>query len=298
LGLTADGSSLATVQVNRIANIWVGDERDPASAKQITTQTGRDEGLSGIAWSPEGDIIYTTRLTAFQDLWIVNHDGTDNKQITFNTKQNFWPAVSPDGRYLVFVSTRSGNSDIWRTNRDGSDPVQLTADPGIEILPAISADGRSVIYELEDVNNKTSIWRVSIDGGRPEMIVDVGSSRPALSPDGKLLAYRSVPDNSNDPPKFYVKDLAAGTIKAFDVPSVTSGRYFRWSSDGRSVVYADSTAGSSRLYAQPIAGGEPKLIAEFKDKRIYTFDISPRGAGIALALGNEMSEALLISNFN
>jgi serine/threonine protein kinase len=45
LGLTADGSSLATVQVNRIANIWVGDERDPASAKQITTQTGRDEGL-------------------------------------------------------------------------------------------------------------------------------------------------------------------------------------------------------------------------------------------------------------
>jgi hypothetical protein len=39
------------------------------------------------------------------------------------------------------------------------------------------------------------------------------------------------------------------------------------------------------------------LLAEFKDKRIYIFDISPRGAGIALALGNEMSEAMMISNF-
>src|SRR6185503_8712433 len=225
----------ATVQVSRIANIWVGDERDPASAKQITSQTGRDEGLSGVTWTPEGGIIYTTRLTAFQDLWGVNRDGGDNKQITFNTKQNFWPAVSQDGRYLVFVSTRSGNSDIWRSNRDGSDPVQLTSDAGIEILPVISPDGRSVVYELEDGTNKTSIWRVSIDGGSPQRIVDVGSSRPALSPDGVMLAYRWLPD-VNGTPKLVVRKLAGGEPQTFDVPNVTSARYFRWSSDGRSVI--------------------------------------------------------------
>ena len=111
-----------------------------------------------------------------------------------------------------------------------------------------------------------------------------------------MLAYRWLPD-VNGTPKLVVRKLAGGEPQTFDVPNVTSARYFRWSSDGRSVIYADSSAGSSRLYAQPVAGGGPKLIAEFKDKRIYSFDISPRGAGIALALGNEMSEALLISNF-
>jgi eukaryotic-like serine/threonine-protein kinase len=297
LSLTGDGKSLVTVQVGRLVNIWVGDEHDPASGKQITSQTGRDEGLSGVAWTPEGGLIYTTRLTAFQDLWSVNKDGSDNRQITFNSKQNFWPAVSPDGRYLVFVSTRSGDPNIWRSNRDGSEPVQLTTDPGIEGLPVISADGNSVIYQLEDGNNRTSIWRVGIGGGKPELLADAESSRPALSPDGQLLAFRSGPATATGAPKLAVMKLADRSIQQFEVPTITSAKYFRWSSDGKSVVYADSTGGASRLFSQPIAGGEPKLLAEFKDKRIYIFDISPQGAGIALALGNEMSEAMMISNF-
>jgi Tol biopolymer transport system component len=175
--------------------------------------------------------------------------------------------------------------------------VQITTDPGIESLPVISADGKSIIYQLEDGNNRTSIWRVTIDGGKPELLVDAESSRPALSPDGQLLAYRSGPATATGSPKLAVMNLADRLIRQFDVPTVTSARYFRWSSDGKSIVYADSTAGSSRLFSQPMAGGEPKLLAEFKDKRIYIFDISPRGAGIALALGNEMSEAMMISNF-
>jgi serine/threonine protein kinase/Tol biopolymer transport system component len=297
LGTTGNGGSLVTVQVSRTANIWVGSERDPASAKQITSQTGRDEGLSGVAWTPEGELMYTTRLTAFQDLWSVNRDGSDNRQVTFNSKQNFWPAVSPDGRYTIFISTRSGNAEIWRSNRDGSEPVQLTFDPGIESLPVISADSRTVIYELEDGDNTVSIWRVNIDGGAPEMLVGAGASRPALSPDGRSLAYRWHPGNSGGLSQLAIRNMADGTTLLLDLPTATSGRYFRWSSDGRSVLYTDLVAGSSRLYSQPAAGGEPKIAAEFKDKRIYVFDVSPRGAGIALSLGSEMSEGLMISNF-
>jgi Tol biopolymer transport system component len=102
LSLTADGRSVVSVQVNRLANIWVGSEAEPADSHQITTETSRDEGLSGVAWTPDGHIIYTTRIGAFQDLWSVNIDGNDNQQLTFNSKANFSPFITHDGRFIIF----------------------------------------------------------------------------------------------------------------------------------------------------------------------------------------------------
>lgn len=298
LSVTADGKSAVSVQVNRLANIWVGSESDPAAAKQITSETNRDEGLSGVTWTPDDDLIYTTRLGAFQDLWSVGRNGNGNRQLTFNNKSNFSPAVSPDGRYLVFVSTRSGDPNIWRSDRDGSEPVQLTRDPGIEGNPVFSPDSKWIFYHLEDASNKTTIWKVGIDGGTPERLTDVESSRPLISPDGKLLAFRYGAASGGVAPKIAVMNLVRGSgIQKLDLSNVAGAAYFRWSSDGKSLIYADTDAGSSRLFSQPITGGEPKLLAEFKDKRIYAFDVSPRGAGIALALGSETSEGLMISNF-
>ena len=299
LSLTADGHSVVSVQVNRLANIWVGDASAPASSRQITKETGRDEGLSGIAWAPDGTIIYTTRLGAFQDLWSVKPDGTDNQQLTFNSKANFSPAVSPDGRFIVFVSTRSGDPNIWRANRDGSEPIQLTSDPGIEGQPVVTADGRWVIYHLNDSEKQMSIWRISIDGGAPERLVASEASRPVISPDGRFIAFRSGPTKPGDAPQIAVMSTDGDhSIQQFAIPAVANARYFKWSADGKSIIYVDTVSGSSRLFSQPIGGGEPKQIAEFKDKRIYSFDISQRGFGIAMALGSETSEALMITDFN
>jgi Tol biopolymer transport system component len=298
LSLTADGRSAVSVQVDRLANIWVADEANPANARQITTETGRDEGLSGVAWTPDGTILYTTRLGAFQDIWSVNRDGSDNRQLTFNSKSNFAPSVSPDGRFIVFVSTRSGDPNIWRMNRDGSEPRQLTTDPGIEGQPVVSPDSKWVFYHLEDAGNKMTIWKVNIDGGEPQRLTDVESSRPVISADGQFLAFRYGPIGQGDAPKVAIMSTGSDrTIKELAFPAVVNARYFRWSADDKSLVYVDTVSGSSKLFSQPIIGGEPKQIAEFKGKRIYSFDVSPRGAGLAIALGSETSEALMFSNF-
>ena len=297
LSLTADGNSAVSVQVNRLANIWVGDQANPLAARQITTETGRDEGLSGIAWAPDGSIVYTTRIGAFQDLWSVDRDGSDNKQLTFNSKSNFSPAISPDGRFIAFVSTRSGDPNIWRADRDGSNPVQLTSDPGIEGQPVFSTDGQWVFYHLEDTEKKMTIWRVRSDGGAPEQLTDTESSRPVVSPDGRSIAFKYGPAKPGDAPSVAVMTIDGGRgVQLLTLPAVANARYFKWSADGKSFIYVDTVAGSSRLFSQPISGGEPKPLAEFKDQRIYSFDISAKGA-IAMSLGSEKSEAIMITNF-
>jgi serine/threonine protein kinase/Tol biopolymer transport system component len=298
LSLASDGKSAVSVQVNRLSNIFVADEASPANLRQITTETGRDEGLSGVVWTPEGEIIYTTRIGAFQDLWTVERDGGNNRQLTFDSRSNFSPTVSPDGKYLVFVSTRSGDPNIWRSNRDGSEPLQLTSDPGIEGSPVISPDGRFVIYHLEDADNKMTLWKVSIDGGRPDRLTDVESSLPTVSPDGKLVAFRYGSTYSGKPPSIGIVPVEGpNEIRQLDLPVVANARYFRWSSDGKSIIYIDTAAGASRLLSQPISGGEPRVLADLKGRRIYSFDVSPRGKGIAIALGTETSEVLMVSNF-
>ena len=297
LSLTADGNSAVSVQVNRLANIWVGDQSNPLASRQITTETNRDEGLSGVAWAPDDSIIYTTRVGAFQDLWSVGHGGSDNKQLTFDSKSNFSPAVSPDGRFIAFVSTRSGDPNIWRVDRDGSNAVQLTSDPGIEGQPVFSTDGQWVFYHLEDTEKKMTIWRVRTTGGTPERLTDAESSRPIVSPDGRSIAFRFGTTGPGEAPSVAVMTLDGGrSIQQLTLPAVANARYFKWSADGKSFIYVDTVAGSSRLFSQPINGGEPKQLAEFKDKRIYSFDVSPKGA-IALSLGSERSEALMITNF-
>jgi Tol biopolymer transport system component len=69
-----------------------------------------------------------------------------------------------------------------------------------------------------------------------------------------------------------------------------------WSSDGRSLVYVDTSGGVSNLWAQPLEGGKPVQLTDFKSDRIYWFDLSRDGRQLALTRGNESTDVVLFSN--
>ncbi|HSP62036.1 MAG TPA: protein kinase, partial [Pyrinomonadaceae bacterium] len=112
VSITADSASVVAVVSDQVSNIWIAPYDDARRANQITSN--RVDGATGMAWTPDGQIVYASRTSGNLDLWIVAADGTGQKQLTADAGNNNRPSVSADGRYVVFVSDRTGARHLWR----------------------------------------------------------------------------------------------------------------------------------------------------------------------------------------
>src|SRR5205085_1532698 len=110
------------------------------------------KGVSEILWDVKGRFLYTISDGNHTNLWV--QGDTEARQLTFEA-DNFKPAQSPDGRYIVFVSTRAGAMNIWRINADGTQPTQLT-NGTYEDVPSITPDSQWVIYRTGNSIKKIS----------------------------------------------------------------------------------------------------------------------------------------------
>jgi Tol biopolymer transport system component/DNA-binding winged helix-turn-helix (wHTH) protein len=288
LGLSKD--ALLTIEHRQMNNIWVAPAENPGQAKQITSGSfGRYDGLWGLDWTPDGRIIYDSSNTQSQIISEMNADGSKQRELTSPGYVDSALAVSKDGRYIVFHSSRSEGFDIWRMDANGDHPTQLTFG-GKNYQPTISPDSRSVYYKSWE-NNIGELRRISIDGGESAALTDKETSWSSVSPDGKFIGalYRT------DKKRFAILPISGGQpLKQFDLPkSATFYGGGRWTPDGKAFVYYDVNYG---YWQQSIEGGEPQRIAGLPKERLYNFAWSPDGKQFAFVRGTEIRDVVLISN--
>jgi Tol biopolymer transport system component len=290
LSLTADSSALVTVQTEQVSNIWIAPNGDASRATQITSS--RSDGVSGVALTPDGRIVYTSSARASRNLWIANADGSDPKQLTSDAKGISWPAVSPDGRYVVFVSNRAGPYNIWRMDLDGSNLKQLTSGTRDQ-NPGFSADGQWLFYTANE-SEKQRLRRVSIEGGESVQITDYSAAGPFISPDGKQIACGYI-DEVKKRWSLAIIPLEGGPpIQTFEISPLQS-RY-QWSSDGRALLYTLTRDGVTNIWSQPLDRSAPKQITAFKSDQIFRFSWSNDGKQLVLARGSVSSDVVLITD--
>lgn len=292
--LTADAKALATVRLERISNIWTVPGNGDASREAQLTSSSAD-GVGGLAWTPDGRILYTTKTRGIQNIWMMNTDRTLQKQLTADAGDNIKPSVSPDGRYIVFASDRTGTYCIWRMEIDGSNLKQLT-NGSFALRPKVSPDGRWVIYsDTED--GMTHVWKVSIDGGNPVRLTDYTAGGPAISPDGKQIAVTFV-DEQATPKRWRIAVIAfegGSPAKVFDAPNPVT-QIVGWTPDGRSLTYVETRDGVSNIWAQPFDGSPPKQLTNFNSNQIFSYAWSSDGSQLALARGVEIRDVVLVND--
>lgn len=299
-GVTAstDGSTIAAVQINQISNLWVTPSHDSSLARQITFGSASNDGAQGIAWTPDGKIIYSSNASGKPDLWKISADGNLLQQLTTEIGNNGFPAVTADGRYIVFNSDRSGtggNVGVWRVDSDGGNPRQLTFGQ-LDIDPHPLPTNDWIVFSSIN-SGKRTLWKVPIDGGDAVQIIDVLSEYPVASPDGKWLACSYRDEKTMSAAKVALLPINGGTpVNTFDIP-VTSGRLIRWAPDSSALTYVTFNNGISNIRSLPLTGETPKQITDFRSNQIFGFDWSPDGKWLALARGLETREIVLISNF-
>jgi len=298
VALTGDSRSLATVEIEQTAAIWVVPDGDARRSRQVTSKATRAAGVSGISWTPDGRIVFGARANNTNDLWATASDGSQ-QQLTANAGQNQRPVVSRDGS-ILFVSTRlNGEPQIWRVDIDGGNPKPVTHVAG-DTLPSVSADGHWVVY-LSELSGNMTVWKAPIEGGNPVQLNGTASTFPVISPDGKWIACYQfhpqeqaglgyvvaiIPFKGGTPQKFFKISPAA---------SLEVG--LAWSPDGQALQYVETTNGISNLVSQPLSGGPPKQLTHFRTDKILSFAWSRDGKQLAVSRGREISDVVLLSDF-
>ena len=144
------GAGVATLLTASVASVFLVGRTRPATEKAV--DTGR---------------AILTRLT--------NYGGTETAG-----------AISPDGRYFAFVSSRTGQSDVYVRQVSSGEPIQITNDEAREADLVYAPDGETIYFS--SVGAETAIWRVPALGGPPRKVVD-GARAPEPCSDGERLAY-------------------------------------------------------------------------------------------------------------
>ncbi|HEY8559958.1 MAG TPA: protein kinase [Pyrinomonadaceae bacterium] len=279
VSVSADGALMVVTRIDAISSLW---SRVPQTGemRQLIAENKNLLGYSGISQMPDGKILFVKQTGKEVNIFSVEENGANEKQLTAGSAYNQNPAATPDGKYIVFNSNRSGVFSVWRINADGSNPVQLTNVPGVfDSQLQISKDGRSVIFMRSTSDaGKTRLMKVSIDGGEAvPLLPESGKSEffPRLSPDGKQLAFHSFEFDAGNPsihPKV--------RVVAFDGEKISSeareyesdiNPEFKFSPDNKSLTYLNKS-GIDNLWNQSLEDRKnEKPLTDFTSGNISNF---------------------------
>jgi Tol biopolymer transport system component len=295
VSLTADARTLVVTQQNHTSNIWLAPKGDVSRARQLTS--GTLDGFWGLTWTPDGKIVYRSLASGTADLWLMNADGSNQRQLT-HEGYNSAPIVSSDGQNIFFMSYQSGMNNVWRMDINGGNKKQLTRSGGS--FPFLSPDGRWVFYLLIDPA-KPLTWKVPVDGGESVLIAAPPgiNGPPVISPNGKQIAavyFDALLDPVAGVVIFPIEGGPAITRLPIppDFDSLAAG--FCWALDGRAIIYVD--ADLANIWSQPIDGSKPTRLTDFQGDELFNFAYSRDGNWLAVARGRVTKDVVMITDSN
>jgi Tol biopolymer transport system component len=155
-------------------------------------------------WSPDGSqIAFCSKRDIYNDIYVIDVDGTGEYQLTETQSNDKDPAWSLDGTLIAFVSNRDNDNETFVMKPDGSNQRALTDNDSNEWSPAWSPDGNQIAF-ISDRNGQQDLYLMASDGSNARRLTGDSypwNDDPAWSPDGNLIAFRS---NRNDQVDIYI----------------------------------------------------------------------------------------------
>jgi Tol biopolymer transport system component len=238
-------------------------------------ETIGDDFITFVRLSPDASkaLLEVTDGTGNRDIWISDFARNARTRVTFDTRPDRSPVWSPNGREVVYSSLESGVFQLLRKDPTSSQPaVQLTTGATHKTAMEWSRDGRYLLFIDRAPATNEDVWALPMDGKRPPFAVVSGpgvETNPALSPDGKWLAFESA---GSGRPEIYVQRFVESATIANQAGaqwqiSTEGGSRARWSSDGRHLFFVGLNENSLysatiRATASGIENDPPRLFTE------------------------------------
>jgi Tol biopolymer transport system component len=178
------------------------------------------------------------------DLYIIKTDGSGEARLfDDNLSLSLYPAWSPDGSQLAFVSNRDGNSEIYTTNPDGGLQQRLTDNAAQDTGPAWSPDGRYIAF-TSDRTGYEEIYTMDADGSNVIQLThtQAANRHPTWSPDGKAIAFAS---NRDGYWQIYCMNADGSEPTNLSKNQIYDDQEPAWSPDGQRIAFTALQVGSS-----------------------------------------------------
>jgi len=290
LSLSADGRKVLAVQAEALSNLWTTDFSGE-NPTQITI--GKSDGFSGVTWTPDDKLVFTSYVPGGAVLCEVDPDGANRRQLTSTDYVAWYPAVSRDGRYVVFLSDRDGRAKLWHIDRDGNNlaPIRGTEHAMQHVF---SEDGHWLIFSTR-MGDAFALVKAPVSGGEPVQLTRSYGNVPRISPDGKRLLYHGV-DIERRQPQFVIIPADGGPqLQRLDIPASADQGSFTWTPDGKAVLYVNRLEGESRLWRLPLDGKPAAPFNSFTAPMINGFDWSSSSHKLVYACGTNYTSLALIT---
>ena len=243
-------AGLALVAV--VAALWWTSQRPQVTASRqqlVSTFAGSHRAAS---FSPDGRMIaFVSDADGSPQVWVKNLSGGDPIQITRGVPARR-PRWSPLNDQIVFERVGDG---IWSVPPLGGEPRRITDGYG----PNISADGRQIVFE-----RSRQIWIAAADGtgarkidGVPLRVFEQVRAEPALSPDGRTIAY-FLPSAGPNGDLWTIPAAGGQPLRLTNDDREAGGPV--WTRDGEFILFWSSRTGARTLWRVPARGGTPEPI--------------------------------------
>jgi Tol biopolymer transport system component len=254
------------------AEFWrmpVSASGDPAQPRFIGVQGATP------AISRQGNRLAYMRRLADTNIWRLELPGppgktTEPSSLISSTQSEDSPQYSPDGKRVVFCSTRSGTREIWVTSADGSNAVQLTSlGATMTGAPRWSPDGQQIVFD-SNAGGVYDVYVIDANGGQPRRLTihPATDAVASYSRDGRWIYFLSRRSGRSE-----IWKVPAASGEAIQITK--NGGWIAFESPDAKMLYYAKSLWDSSLWRMPVEGGEEKEIV--KSIVGFAFSIAKKG---------------------